>query len=82
MYRKETTQVSPYANHESELTDISQQASIACSINIFIPIFRRSKILTTASPKSAESVVKQNSIQHKYENLISYRKKLRVLAQK
>lgn len=34
MYRKETTQMSPHVNHESELTAISQQASIASSANI------------------------------------------------
>ena len=74
--------MSPYVNHASELTDISQQASIACSVNILLLILRRSTILTTVSPKSAEPVVEQNSIKHKCGELISYRKNLRVLAQK
>lgn len=67
--------MSPYINHASELTDSSQQASTACSVNTFLLMLRRSTILTTVSPKSAEQVVGQNSIQHKPGNLISHRKK-------
>ena len=68
--------MNPYENHASELIDVSQQASIACSINILLLILRRSMILTTVSTESAEPAVEQNSIKHKHEDLISCRKKI------
>lgn len=67
--------MSLHVNHESELTAISQQASIACSANILLVILRRSTTLATVSPKSAENVVDQNRIQWKREELISCRRK-------
>lgn len=67
--------MSPHVNHESELTAISQQASIACTVNILLVILRRSTTLTAVSSKTAEKVVYQNRMQYSHGKLRSYRGK-------